>query len=192
MGEMKILFATGNKNKFQEANRVFLEYGITVEQWNVKRLEIQSESLEEIAKTSLAWLMSEMKPALPFFVEDAGLFIEALKGFPGPYSSYVFGKIGCEGILKLMKGVRNRRAEFVSVVAFTDGKEVLTFEGRTLGFISHKVKGNLGFGFDPIFIPSEGDGRSFAELSIEEKNALSHRAKALRKLAEWLSSTKII
>lgn len=192
MGKMRILFVTGNKNKFQEASRIFLEYGIIVEQWNVKRLEIQSESLEEIARASLTWIMSEMKPECPFFVEDAGLFIEALKGFPGPYSSYVFSKIGCEGILKLMKDVRNRRAEFVSVVAFTDGGGVLTFEGRTSGFISHEVKGNLGFGFDPIFIPSEGDGRSFAELSIEEKNALSHRAKALRKLAEWLSSTKII
>lgn len=193
LGKIKrILFATGNKHKFQEAKVVLSKYGISVEQWAVKRLEVQSESLEEIAKTSLAWLILEKHPECPFFVEDAGLFIEALNGFPGPYSSYVFSKIGNEGVLKLMDGVENRRAEFISVVAFTEGKNVLVFEGRASGFISYRARGEHGFGFDPVFIPEEGDGRSFAELDVEEKNRLSHRAKALRKLAEWLTSSKII
>ncbi|MEM3663057.1 MAG: XTP/dITP diphosphatase [Candidatus Jordarchaeales archaeon] len=193
LGKVKhVLFATSNRHKLQEAEIVFLEYGLSVEQWDVKRLEVQSESLEEIARISLAWLMREANPRCPFFVEDAGLFIEALNGFPGPYSSYVFSKIGNEGVLKLMDGVDNRRAVFVSVVAFTDGKEMLVFKGQASGFISHAVKGERGFGFDPIFIPEEGDGRSFAELDVREKNKLSHRARALRKLAEWLTSSKII
>ncbi|MBS7288501.1 MAG: XTP/dITP diphosphatase [Candidatus Freyarchaeota archaeon] len=193
MGKVKrVLFATGNKHKFHEAEIVLSKYGLSVEQWAVKRLEVQSESLEEIAKTSLAWLMLEKYPEYPFFVEDAGLFVNALNGFPGPYSSYVFNKIGNEGLLKLMDGVENRRAEFISVVAFTEGKEILVFEGRTSGFISYMARGERGFGFDPVFIPEEGDGRSFAELDVEEKNRMSHRAKALRKLAEWLTSSKII
>lgn len=192
MGEVKLLFATGNKHKFQEVEKIFLSYGFRVEQWSVKRFEIQSESLEEIARTSLAWLMWIEKPTYPFFVEDAGLFIEALNGFPGPYSSYVFSKIGNEGVLKVMEGVENRRAEFVSTIAFTDGKQVAVFEGRTSGFISYSARGSGGFGFDPIFVPEGGDGRTFAELNLDEKNLFSHRAKAARKLAEWLASSKII
>ncbi len=187
-----VLFATGNRHKFQEAEMVFSEYGLSVERWDVKRLEIQSESLEDIARISLAWLMREAHPGCPFFVEDAGLFIEALNGFPGPYSSYVFSKIGNKGVLKLMDGVKDRKAKFVSVVAFTNGENVIVFKGEVSGFISYNVRGEYGFGFDPIFIPEDGDGRSFAELSVNEKNKLSHRAKAIRKLAEWLTSSKII
>ncbi|MHA1608353.1 MAG: XTP/dITP diphosphatase [Candidatus Freyarchaeota archaeon] len=189
----KVFFATGNPHKLKEAKRVLSKYGITVEQLTVKRVEVQSESLEEIARFSLEHVMREVHLDGVVLVEDAGLFIEALNGFPGPYSSYVFSKIGNEGILKLMDGVENRRAKFESVVAAVNQSRIVTFRGEVLGVIAHEAKGGKGFGFDPIFIPYEGDGRTFGELEVEEKNALSHRARALRKLAEWLTgSSKII
>ena len=157
-------------------------------QYPTKRLEIQSDSLEEIARRSVVEAWKEV--GKPVVVEDAGLFIEALNGFPGPYSSYVYKTIGLNGILKLMEGVYMRRAKFLSAVAYMDADltEPVCFVGEAGGRISHRIRGSKGFGFDPIFIPDEGDGRTFGEMETWEKNRLSHRSRAFRKLGEWLSS----
>ncbi len=151
----------------------------------VKAMEIQDENLENIAKASA--IDAAKKCGLPVIVEDAGLFIEALNGFPGPYSSYVNKTIGVGGILKLMKNVKDRSAYFLSAVAFynPDNGELKVFNGRVEGQIAEEAKGRSGFGFDPIFIPIGGDGRTFAEMGTEEKNRFSHRAMALRRFAEW-------
>jgi XTP/dITP diphosphohydrolase len=183
-----IFFATNNYNKFNEARRILAEYKIAVGMLRVKSLEIQSESLEEIAKTSV--LETFKKCNLPIIVEDAGLFIDALNGFPGPYASYVYKSIGNEGVLKLMENIENRSAKFQSVIAHhsQELKEPLLFKGEVFGRITkEKRRGNSGFGFDPIFEPLDGNGKTFAEMSVEEKNKFSHRAKALRKFAEWYS-----
>jgi len=122
------------------------------------------------------------------FVEDAGLFIDALNGFPGPYSSYVYRTIGVEGVLKLVEG-KSRGAAFVSVIAlYHPGKGVRVFKGMCRGVIAQHPRGFSGFGFDPIFIP-EGVGKTFAEMREDEKNKLSHRGEAARKLIEWLKNT---
>jgi len=122
-------------------------------------------------------------------VEDAGLFIEALNGFPGPYSHYVYQTIGTRGILKLMRNVDQRDSHFRSVVVFCDTDESLkTFRGETPGKIGQEERGSLGFGFDPIFEPLEAPGKTFAEMTLMEKGKYSHRAKALRKFAEWYAS----
>ncbi|MEM2970829.1 MAG: XTP/dITP diphosphatase [Candidatus Bathyarchaeia archaeon] len=183
-----IFFATNNYNKFNEARRVLAEYKIAVGMLRVKSLEIQSENLEEIAKASV--LDAFKKCNLPIIVEDAGLFIEALKGFPGPYASYVYKSIGNEGVLKLMENVENRNAKFQSVIAYysQELKEPLIFKGEVSGRITReKRRGNEGFGFDPIFEPLGGEGKTFAEMTVKEKNRFSHRAKALKKFAEWYS-----
>jgi XTP/dITP diphosphohydrolase len=126
---------------------------------------------------------------LPIFVEDAGIFVKALNGFPGPYSSYVYRTLGTKGILKLMSNIKSRGAYFQAIIAFSNPEEQPTcFIGRVKGKISLKERGTSGFGYDPIFEPSKGDGRTFAEMSTEEKNRLSHRAEALRKFAEWYIS----
>lgn len=181
-----IFFATNNYNKFNEARKILAEYKIAVGMLRVKSLEIQSESLEEIAKTSV--LDAFKRCNLPIIVEDAGLFIEALNGFPGAYAAYVYKSIGNEGVLKLMENVENRNAKFQSVIAyyFQGLNEPILFKGEVFGRITkEKRHGNSGFGFDPIFEPLGGAGKTFAEMTVEEKNKLSHRAKALRKFGEW-------
>jgi XTP/dITP diphosphohydrolase len=182
-----IFFATNNINKFNEARKVLEEYKIAVGMLRVKTLEIQSESLEEIAKTSV--IEAFEKCNLPVIAEDAGLFIEALKGFPGPYAAYVYKTIGNRGLLRLMENVENRKAEFQSAVAFysSEFKSPICFKGEAIGEITKEERKGYhksGFGFDPIFKPANCN-RTFAEMSLTEKNMHSHRAKALHKFAEW-------
>lgn len=180
-----IFFATNNINKFNEARKVLAEYKIAVGMLRVKAYEIQSDDLEEIAKASAQQAFE--KCHLPIIVEDAGLFVEALNGFPGPYASFVYKTIGNEGLLKLMEKVENRRAKFRSVVAYqsTELKSPMCFEGEVIGEVTREIrKGKSGFGFDPIFKPANSD-KTFSEMDIVEKNRYSHRAKALREFAEW-------
>lgn len=179
-----IFFATRNMHKFNEARSVLAECNIATAMIKVKALEVQDDDIENIARLSA--IDAARKINLPVIVEDAGLFIDALNGFPGPYSSYVYRTVGKEGIIKLLEGVSNREAYFKSVVAFCspDGN-VICFEGIAEGKIAMEPRGSSGFGFDPIFEPAEQPGKTFGEMSIEEKNRFSHRAKALRKFAEW-------
>jgi len=180
-----IFFATNNVNKFNEARRVLDEFKIAVGMLRVKTLEIQSDNLEEIAKTSA--LQAFKKCHLSIIVEDAGLFTEALNGFPGPYAAYVYKSIGNEGLLKLMENIKNRRALFQSVVAYhsSELESSICFKGEITGEITREVrKGSSGFGFDPVFKPVNSN-KTFAEMATEEKNKFSHRAQALRKFAEW-------
>ncbi len=171
-------------HKFNEARSVLAECNIATAMIKVKALEVQDDDIENIARLSA--IDAARKINLPVIVEDAGLFIDALNGFPGPYSSYVYRTVGKEGIIKLLEGVSNREAYFKSVVAFCspDGN-VICFEGIAEGKIAMEPRGSSGFGFDPIFEPAEQPGKTFGEMSIEEKNRFSHRAKALRKFAEW-------
>jgi len=87
-----------------------------------------------------------------------------------------------------MEGVEGRSASFQSAVTFKHGDETRCFRGVVLGKIAHRIRGTRGFGYDPIFIPDEGDGRTFGEMTSEEKNAISHRARVFRSLGEWLTS----
>jgi len=120
----------------------------------------------------------------PVIVEDDGLFIDSLKGFPGQYSSFVFKTIGNAGILKLLAGTANRSASFRSMIGYYDGEKMSISEGKVNGSISDKITEG-GWGYDPIFIP-ERVGLTFAQLG-ERKNEYSHRMKALQKFADWMS-----
>ena len=179
-----VFFATGNFHKFNEARHVLAEFKLAAAMLRVKAIEVQDNNIENIAKASATDALK--KTGLPLIVEDAGLFIEALNGFPGPYSSYVYQTLGTKGILKLMEKIERRDASFHSVVAFCSPKEnPRTFHGEVRGKISLEEKGSHGFGFDPIFQPSNSGHKTFAEMSTEEKNRFSHRAKALRDFAKW-------
>ncbi|MHA1707534.1 MAG: RdgB/HAM1 family non-canonical purine NTP pyrophosphatase [Candidatus Heimdallarchaeaceae archaeon] len=186
---MTIYFLTHNKSKFEEARDVAIEYGITLEWKNQEYEEIQASSLKEIALKSCVRLLEsdrELKKA-KFFVEDAGLFIHSLNGFPGPYSSYVFNTIGNKGIIDLMKTKTDKTAYFESVIAYYDGRTIKTFEGKTEGEIILQKKGDKGFGFDPIFQP-KGKKTTFAEMSLKSKNLYSHRQKSLREMFTSLTA----
>jgi len=185
---MKIYFLSKNEHKLREI-RSFLEpYGFEVEIMFEDKVEIQSDSLAEIVKKAVEFV-GRRKYA--FFAEDAGLFIDHLNGFPGPYSSYVYKTIGIDGILKLMLGVEDRKATFRSAIALFHPKldEIKVFEGHVEGVISTEKRGTEGFGFDPIFIP-RGESRTFAEMSLEEKNRYSHRARAVKKMLDFLLEFK--
>ena len=112
------------------------------------------------------------------------MYINSLKGFPGPYSSYISKTIGNEGILDLLKN-KERSAYFLTIISYFDGANVLTFQGKLNGRIAEEEKGKTGFGFDPVFIP-ENCEKTLAEMSIEEKNQHSHRINALRSFISYL------
>jgi len=182
-------FVTGNIHKFNEACQVLAEYKVATAMLKIGTVEIQDDSIDSIAKATAR--DAAKKCGLRVIVEDAGLFIEALNGFPGPYSSYVHRTIGNRGILKLMENAEKRDAHFDSVVAFCspEVESPRCFHGKAEGKISLEARGKLGFGFDPIFEPSAGRGKTFAEMTMTEKNRCSHRAQALRKFAKWYTST---
>jgi XTP/dITP diphosphohydrolase len=182
-----IFFATGNIHKFNEARAVLASYGIAAGMLRMKGVEIQSDSLREIASNSAANAFKQSH--LPLIVEDAGLFVDALKGFPGPYAAYVYKTIKNPGLLKLLARVKNRKATFCSSIAYCDSEPgaVVCFEGETAGEITTEervLSFGSAFGFDPIFQPN-GSCRTFAEMTLQEKNLVSHRAQGLRKFAEW-------
>ena len=173
---------TSSDHKYAEAKEVLAEYGVELERLGIDRVEIQADDPEVIAEYSLKQLDVEV----PILIEDAGLYIDKYFGFPGPYSSYALRTISNEGILKLMEGETDRGARYLSAVAYRDGDTSITFTGEVRGKVAYECRGTGGFGYDPIFIPDECDGRTFGEMSPEEKARISHRARAFRKLGEWL------
>jgi len=187
-----IFFATNNINKFNEAREVLGKYRIATAMLRVKAEEIQSDSLEEIAKASV--LEAFRKCRLPLIVEDAGLFIEELNGFPGPYAAYVYKTIGNKGLLRLMENAEERKATFRSAIAYYSSELTMPmcFRGEVVGEITKKEKkrNQSGFGFDPIFKPVHSN-RTFAEMGVAEKNRCSHRANALRAFAEWYKKQSV-
>ena len=182
-----VFFATNNIHKFNEARVILSKYNIAMIMLRLKKNELQNESLKEIAQSIAIELFN--KYTVPILVEDSGLFIDALNGFPGPYAAYVNKTIGNAGIIKLMKNVKNRKAYFKASIAFCYSNKIepKLFEGKVKGIIiSKKINDNslYGFGFDPIFQP-EGHLKLFSEMSIPEKNLVSHRALAFRKFIRW-------
>ena len=124
----------------------------------------------------------------PFIIDDSGLEVDALRGFPGVYSAYVYKTLGCAGILRLLTD-GDRAARFRCVIGLADGTGTRSLTGICEGSIASAERGKEGFGYDPIFLP-RGSGRTFAEMSTAEKNALSHRGKALAALARHLKAQR--
>jgi XTP/dITP diphosphohydrolase len=177
-----VLFVSSNRNKYKEVNSVLFSAGIVVEYHNMQILEMQSNSLKQIAEEKSKAAYSKL--SRPVLVEDDGLFIDYLNGFPGQYSAYVYKTIGNSGILKLLEGILVRCASFISVFAFYDGKSSYCFLGKTHGRISTAIRKG-GWGFDGIFIPDRCDS-TFGELhQLKKKELFSHRTKALDKFKKW-------
>ncbi len=149
--------------------------------------EIQTDRLEKVLKYAATGLDDEVKG--DYLIDDSGLFIEALGSFPGVYSAFVQKKLGNRGILKLMAGEKYRAAFFETVFLLRQGDEHEVFHGQCRGTIAEAERGKGGFGYDPIFIP-EGDTRTFAEMTVVEKNKISHRGRAVEALLVHLGATK--
>jgi len=183
-GSNELWFATSNGHKFEEASIVLGRFGFALKRLPAKGTELQLDDLEAIATASARETFK--KERKPLFVEDTGLFVKSLSGFPGPYASYVNRTIGPRSLITLMKGARSREAEFVSAVAYCHGSgRVYVFTGRLRGRISATARGTNGFGFDPVFVPS-GSKSTLGEMSMDEKCAISHRSLALAALGSWL------
>ena len=180
-------FVTENVHKYEEAHRTLEPYKINVKMLKSPKTEIQSVSLEKIAKFAAEGAAKRHNRMV--VVEDSGLFVHALDGFPGPYSSYVYATLGTEGLLHLMNREDRRGAHFQASIAVASPRGLnQSFSARVYGTISRRSSGKDGFGFDPVFVP-KGTMTTFAQGGIRFKHKYSHRAKAFRKLAKWYLMT---
>lgn len=196
-----VWFMTGNVGKVREAKHALEPLGFEVKQLVVEGLEIsepQCDDLEVVARSKLQQAQAHLPhPDDALMVEDAGLFVDALSGFPGVYSAYVLNTLGCDGILKLMGKNDNRTAEFQAVTALLLGDEVHVSRGVCQGVLAANASGNDGFGFDPVFVPNDierdgtihsTNGLTFADVDLNVKEQFSHRRKALDGLLKLLST----
>ncbi len=183
--DTKLILVTQNEHKLRELRPLFEEYGVDFETTNLSKLEIRSNDVERVALEAAKVAYYESKTRV--VLDDTGLYIDALDGFPMSYAAFVLKTLGRGGILKLMDGVKDREARFVTAVGFSDGETLATFKGIMEGSIAEEEAGQEGFGYDPIFIP-EGETRTYAQLTFEEKIAISHRSKAFRSFLEWYTS----
>lgn len=191
---MKLVFATHNKNKTKEV-RLLLP----------SRFELLSLNdigcLEDIPETEPTLQGNAILKAryvyqhygYPSFADDTGLLVEALNGAPGVLSARYAGEqkneeANIDKILSELKGIDNRSARFVTVIALKTVHELHLFQGEVKGYIEQERSGSNGFGYDPIFRP-EGYSKTFSEMSVQMKNGISHRGRALEKLLVHLRGT---
>ncbi|HXL50274.1 MAG TPA: XTP/dITP diphosphatase [Candidatus Limnocylindrales bacterium] len=183
-----VWFMTENPDKFREARSILDGQGIQIRQLRRAKVEVQDSSLEKIARFAVKAASVNRTGLL--VVEDSGLFIEALKGFPGPFSSYVYKTIGLKGILSLMHDQRKRNAYFqTSIAVASTNVPPRVFTGTVRGSVSREIRGTAGFGYDPIFIP-EGFRETFGQTRADFKNKTSHRARAFLKFANWYNQSR--
>ena len=189
---MKIVFASNNKNKVQEIQNQVPEsiQIVTLEEIGCfEDIEETGTTLEENAIIKANYVTE--KYDLPCFADDTGLEIEALNGEPGVYSARYAGEekdseANMQKVLENLNGVSNRKAQFKTVIALNINNEQHLFTGIVEGEIRNEQKGTNGFGYDPIFEP-EYLGKTFAEMTLEDKNKMSHRGRAVEKLITFLS-----
>lgn len=179
---MKITLATGNKHKAKEVERIL---NIPLEIKEIELDEIQEINLEKVALHKLNQAYELVKK--PVIVDDVSVEIDAWGGFPGPLVKWLVkaGNGNASLVLRMLKGEKNRKAKVKLAVGFHDGKKAHIFIGEVEGRISEEMKGKSGFGWDPVFIPN-GQKKTYAQMSFEEKDRVSHRGKALRKLHDFL------
>lgn len=190
---MKIIFATSNRHKLEEAQAILGEGFdlITPKDLNLfDDIEESADTLEGNALIKAQYLWERFH--LPCFADDTGLEVEALDGAPGVYSARYAGeeqnfRNNMLKLLKELEGVKLRRARFRTVVALIIDGNVYYFEGFLNGEISQEPFGNGGFGYDPVFVP-DGFTETLAELTPDEKNQISHRGMSMRELSLFLNN----
>jgi XTP/dITP diphosphohydrolase len=186
-----LLFATGNKKKIEEASAILQKEIKQISQTLLNNTPPEDgNSFEENAKIKANYVFEQT--GQPCFAEDSGLCVEALNTAPGIYSARYAGNNANDTennnlLLKNLEGIPNRRAFFRAVVCYVDATGVYFFEGNVHGHIAEKMSGEMGFGYDPLFIP-KGFEQTFAELGKEVKNTMSHRKVALDKFSFFLQN----
>jgi XTP/dITP diphosphohydrolase len=170
---------TSNAGKAAEV-AAFFGGSLEVDHVDIDVPEHRSDDVAEIARGKARYAYGQLHT--PLIVDDTGFFIDALHGFPGPFAAYVLNSIGNAGILKLMEGIPDRKARFTTGIAYADKRGIQVFTGTLEGRIVLCPRGENGFGYDPIF---ELGKKTLAEISIEEKSRISHRARALSSFHDW-------
>ena len=191
--EKEIVFATNNLHKLSEIRRIMGD------QWHILSLaDINcNEDIPETADTlqgnaELKARFVKERYGYDCFADDTGLLVDALDGAPGVYSARYAGPghdsaANMALLLENLRGVTDRKAHFSTVIALIQGEEMLSFEGRVDGTITETPSGTDGFGYDPIFRP-DGHEETFAQMSADQKNAISHRGRATAQLIQHLST----
>ena len=188
---MELIFATHNENKVIEIKNLI--------QKNIKLLSLSDigfkdeivedgKSLHENSLIKAKYIKS--KYGMNCFADDTGLEVQSLNNEPGVYSSRYAGypinsNNNIKKLLENLSGFNNRNARFRTVISLIISKNIFSFEGIINGKIIHEIRGNSGFGYDPVFIPS-GYSKTLAELSLKEKNTISHRSIAINKMMNFL------
>lgn len=178
-----IAFVTTNAGKFREVSARLADAGFKIVHDDRSYPEVQADRLEKVVRFAATVLDDQVRG--DYLIDDSGLFIDAFGGFPGVYSSYVYKRLGCAGILRLMEAAKGRTASFETVFLLRTGGDHEVFHGACRGTIATEERGKGGFGFDPIFVP-DGAAKTFGEMTLTEKNAHSHRARAVDALVRHL------
>ncbi|HSX18581.1 MAG TPA: non-canonical purine NTP pyrophosphatase [Candidatus Saccharimonadales bacterium] len=174
-----LVVVSSNPGKVREINQIL---GTNHQAKNLDIAEIQSLDLDEVITAKAKAAYDKVKK--PVLVTDVSLEIEALGGLPGPFVKFFLETIGEEGTVKLIKG-KNTKTKATDAIAIYDGKSLKIFKGEVTGHLIPKKRGKNGFGFDYIFVP-DGYSKTYSQLTPEQKNKVSHRAKALQKLKAFL------
>lgn len=185
-----ITFVTGNKKKLEEVQRILgTDLPFVITNKKVDLPELQGDPLE-IAKEKCLEAARLVCGAV--ITEDTSLCFTALKGLPGPYIKWFLEKCGHDGLNKMIGTYDDKSGYAQTVVAFCPGPndEVVIFDGRTMGKIV-PARGKLDFGWDPIFEPDEGKGLTYAEMNKDEKDAISHRSRAMLQLKEYFTNEHV-
>lgn len=180
----KITFVTGNKSKAREVSRI-LDIPVEIKEFDIP--EIQGLDLEDVALNKLNQAFEIVKS--PVIIDDVSFEINAWNKFPGPLIKWILESGGGTAslILKLLENEINREATAKLAVGFHDGSKAHIFIGASEGEVSREIRGENGFGWDPIFIP-KGSSMTFAEMDPVEKDKISHRGRALVKFKDFLKA----
>lgn len=181
MDELTLI--TGNAGKAAEFSRLL---GVTVHNQKVELPEVQATDVRVVAEAKAKAAYDAL--GKPVFVDDTGLFINAWGELPGALIAWFLSNVGNEGVLKMLAGWDDRSARVVTALGYCDQHGVKVFVGEVEGSIAEELRGEHGFGYDPIFVP-EGYDKTFAQLTSEEKDAVSMRAIAAAKLREFLAES---
>lgn len=189
---MALVFATNNQNKLKEVKSKLKAEILGLADIHCNEdIEETGKTFEENAFIKAKYVLD--KYGYECFADDSGLEVDALDGAPGVYSARYAGDHGnaeanMNKLLENLKGIDNRKARFVTVICLINKENTLYFRGEINGTIINEKRGDDGFGYDPIFVP-DGFNRTFAEMTLEEKNKMSHRALALEKMTQHLRAT---
>ncbi|MEE2987381.1 MAG: RdgB/HAM1 family non-canonical purine NTP pyrophosphatase [Nitrospinota bacterium] len=172
-----VKFVTGNPNKVREAGQIL---GMFLDHYDVEGLiEIQTGDLEELVRHKAQQAYDAIGG--PVLVEDSGLIFSAWNGLPGALIKWFESTVGYEGLIKMLSPFENREAKALCYVAVYDGRTMTMVKGEVKGTVADRVRGSNGFGWDVLFIP-EDNPRTYAEMTTDEKNAISHRNRAFQNL----------